>query len=402
VVDTGGIVFHEDPNDVFLPQIREQAMAALEESRAAILVVDGQAGPTTLDHEIASFLRREKLPVLLAVNKCESHTQGELLAAEFWELGLGTPWPVSGIHGSGLAELLDELLPHLETGEGEQQLKRVHCRVAIVGRPNVGKSSLLNRLCGKERAIVSDVAGTTRDTIDSTVEHGGKRYALVDTAGIRRKARVNRDEEKLMVNRAIKAIRRAQIVLLLIDALEGVTDQDMQLGELTRDAGAACVVVVNKWDLVDDERSDKMYRQSRDYLAQKLPTVAWASTLFISAKTGFNANRVYKAVDDALEQHERRVSTALLNEVLQEAVQWQKPPSQSTGRQGKIYYCTQVGRRPPAIAIFVNEPSLFPESYKRYLEGRFRDALGFAGTPLRLIFRGKAVREKGSAVPWAD
>lgn len=401
MVDTGGIVFHADTEDVFLPQIRAQAMVAIEESRAAILVVDGQAGPTPLDQEIANFLRKQKgLEVLLAVNKCESHVQGDLLAANFWELGLGTPYPVSGIHGSGLAELLEAMLPHLEVEE--EALVRVHCRVAIIGRPNVGKSSLLNRLSGQERAIVSDVAGTTRDTIDSTVEWEGKRYALVDTAGIRRKARVTQDEERLMVNRAIKAIRRAQVVLLLIDALEGVTDQDMQLGELVRDAGAACVVVVNKWDLVDDERSDKLYRQSRDYLAANLPTVPWAATLFISAKTGFNAKRVYKAVDDVLEQHERRVSTALLNEVLQEAVQWQKPPSRATGQQGKIYYCTQVGRRPPAIAIFVNDPSLFPESYKRYMEGRFRDALGFKGTPLRLIFRGKAVRVKGSGVPWAD
>ncbi|KAJ1617084.1 KH-domain-like protein [Pavlovales sp. CCMP2436] len=205
-----------------------------------------------------------------------------------------------------------------------------------------------------------------------------------------------------MVNRAIKAIRRAQVVLLLIDALEGVTDQDMQLGELIRDAGAACVVVVNKWDLVDEERSDKLYRQSRDYLAQNLPTVAWAETLFISAKTGFNANRIYKSVDDVLLQHERRISTALLNQVLQDAVDWQKPPSSNGGKQGKIYYCTQVGRRPPAVAIFVNDPTLFPQSYKRYLEGRFRDALGFKGTPLRLIFRGKTVVVKGTGVPWAD
>jgi GTP-binding protein len=213
---------------------------------------------------------------------------------------------------------------------------------------------------------------------------------------------VTQAEERLMVNRAIKAIRRAQVVLLLVDALEGVTDQDMQLGELIRDAGAACIVVVNKWDLVDDERSDKMYRQSREYLSVQLPTVAWATTLFISAKTGFNANRIYSAVDAVLEQHERRISTALLNEVLQEAVQWQKCPSQPTGKQGKIYYCTQVGRRPPAIAIFVNEPGLFPDSYKRYLEGRFRDALGFSGTPLRLIFRGTVAKEKGASVAYAD
>lgn len=401
VVDTGGIVFHEDTDDVFLPQIRAQAMVAIGEAKAAILVVDGQAGPTALDHELATFLRKQKhIEVLLAVNKCESHVQGELLAAAFWELGLGTPHPVSGIHGAGLAELLEALMPHLEMEE--EELVRVHARVAIIGRPNVGKSSLLNRLCGQERAIVSDVAGTTRDSIDSTVEWEGKRYALVDTAGVRRKSRVAQNEEKLMVNRAIKAIRRAQVVLLLVDALEGVTDQDMQLGELVRDAGAACVVVVNKWDLVDDERSDKLYRQSREYLAANLPTVAWASTLFISAKTGFNANRVYGAIDGVLQEHERRVPTALLNEVLQEAVQWQKPPSDRTGKQGKIFYCTQVGRRPPAIAIFVNDPTLFAQAYKRYLEGRFRDALGFKGTPLRLIFRGKAVRTKGSGVPWAD
>lgn len=401
VVDTGGIVFHENPDEVFIEQIRQQALVALGEAQAAVMVVDGQAGPTTLDHEIAAFLRKQKKPVLLAVNKCESHVQGDLLAANFWELGLGTPYPVSGIHGTGLAELLDELLPHLKTLSRDEYV-RVKCRVAIVGRPNVGKSSLLNQLTGEERAIVSDVAGTTRDTIDSTVEWEGARYVLVDTAGVRRKARISAAEERLMVNRAIKAIRRCQLVLLMVDAVEGVTEQDVQLGELVRDAGAACVIVVNKWDLIDGERSDKMYRQSKEYIKANLPPVAWASTLFVSAKTGFNARRVYKAIDDAQEQHERRVSTALLNEVLQEAVQWQKPPSRDTGKQGKIYYCTQVGRRPPAIAIFVNDPSMFPDGYKRYLEGRFRDALGFAGTPLRLIFRGKRVREAGSNLPYAD
>jgi len=401
VVDTGGIVFQDDPDEVFLKEIRQQALVALGEAQAAVMVVDGQAGPTALDHEIAAFLRRQKLPVFLAVNKCESHTQGDVLAAFFWELGLGKPYPVSGIHGTGLAELLDKLMPKLDFRPDDAYV-RVKARVAIVGRPNVGKSSLLNRLTGEERAIVSEVAGTTRDTIDSTVEFKGRKYVLVDTAGVRRRARVTKAEEKLMVDRALKAVRRSQVVLLLTDAGEGVTEQDVQLAELVRDAGAACVVVVNKWDLVDDERTDKLYRQARGYVQANLPPVAWASTLFVSAKTGFNAHRVYQAIDAAQEQHERRVSTALLNEVLQEAVQWQKPPSRDTGRQGKIYYCTQVGRRPPAIAIFVNDPSLFPDAYKRYLEGRFRDALGFEGTPVRLIFRGKRVREAGSNLPYAD
>lgn len=400
VVDTGGIVFDDDPSQVFLEQIRQQALVALGESQAAIMVVDGQEGPTPLDHEIAAFLRRQKLPVFLAVNKCESHTQGDLFAAHFWELGLGNPFPVSGIHGTGLAELLTDLLPRL--ADNHDQQARVRCRVAIVGRPNVGKSSLLNQLAGSERAIVSDMPGTTRDSIDSTVEWKGEKYLLIDTAGMRRKARISAAEERLMVNRALKAVRRAQVVLLVLDATEGVTEQDVQLADLVRDAGAACVVVTNKWDLVDDERSDKMYRQAREYIQSNLKPVAWASTLFISAKTGFNAHRIYGAINEALAQHERRVSTALLNEVLQEAVQWQKPPSRNSGKQGRIYYCTQVGRRPPAVAIFVNEPGLFPDGYKRYLEGRFRDALGFGGTPLRLIFRGKRVREAGSRLPYAD
>jgi GTP-binding protein len=387
VVDTGGLVFDDDTE--FLPLIREQAMMALSEASAAILVVDGQAGVTTSDETIATWLRQQPVPVLLAVNKCESPEQGLIQAAEFWALGLGEPYPVSGIHGNGTGELLDQLityLPPTDTLEAEDEI-----RVAIVGRPNVGKSSLLNAFVGEQRAIVSPVSGTTRDTIDMVVTRQDKRYRLIDTAGIRKKKQVEYGPEFFGINRSFKAIRRADVVLLVIDAVDGVTEQDQKLAGRIADDGRACVVVVNKWDAIEKD-SHTIYDYER-HLQDRLHFTHWAETIFVSAITGQRVDKILDLVNLAAEQHCRRVSTSVINEALEEALRWHTPPTTRQGRQGKIYYGTQVTSKPPSITLFVNDPKLFNENYRRYIERQFRQQLGFQGTPIRLFWRGKKVRE---------
>lgn len=393
VVDTGGLVFDDDTE--FLPFIREQAMAALAESKAAIFVVDGQAGLTQADEEIAQWLRQQPVPVLLAVNKCESVENGVLQAAEFWELGLGEPYPVSGIHGNGTGELLDQLIEFLPTVEEIEDNPEI--RVAIAGRPNVGKSSLLNAFVGENRSIVSPISGTTRDAIDMVVERNGKTYRLIDTAGIRKKKNVEYGPEFFGINRAFKAIDRSDVVLLVIDALDGVTEQDQKLAGRINDEGRGCVVVINKWDAVEKD-SHTIYEYEREILT-RLHFVEWSEHIFISAQTGQRVEKIFELVDRAAEQHKRRVTTAVINEVLEDAVRWHTPPTTRQGRQGKIYYGTQVSSAPPTIALFVNDPHLFNDNYRRYIDRKFRESLGFQGTPVRLLWRGKKVRdmERGTA-----
>jgi len=387
VVDTGGLVFEDDSE--FLPQIREQASLALAEARVAILVVDGQTGPTPSDQEIAHWLRLQSVPVLVVVNKCESPEQGSVQAAQFWELGLGEPFPVSAIHGSGTGELLDELigyLPQVDLGTEETEIK-----VAIIGRPNVGKSSLLKALTGENRAIVSPISGTTRDTIDMIVERNGQRYRLIDTAGIRRKKNVDYGAEFFSINRAFKAIRRSDVVLFVLDVLDGVTDQDLKLAGRIIEEGRAVILVVNKWDAVEkDAYTIYDHQQS---LMSRLYFMDWAEMIFISAATGQRVQKILDLVDVAATSHRRRVSTAVINEVIQEAITWHSPPTTRQGKQGKIYYGTQVSTCPPTIALFVNDPQRFNDNYRRYIEGQFRKQLGFQGSPLRLFWRGKKVRE---------
>lgn len=387
VVDTGGLVFDDDTE--FLPLIREQAMAALAEASAAIMVVDGQDGVTNSDEEIATWLRQHSVPVLIAVNKCESPDKGLMQAAEFWSLGLGEPFPVSGIHGNGTGDLLDQLITHLPPISDLEELDEI--RVAIVGRPNVGKSSLLNAFVGEARAIVSPISGTTRDAIDMVVERDGKRYRLIDTAGIRKKKQVEYGPEFFGINRAFKAIRRANVVLLVIDAIDGVTEQDQKLAGRIAEEGRACVVVVNKWDGVEKD-SYTIYdheQKTRD----RLYFVEWAEMIYVSALTGQRVPKILELVDRAAEQHQRRVSTSVINEVLEDAARWHSPPTTRQGRQGRIYYGTQVTSQPPSIALFVNDPKLFGNNYQRYIERKFRESLGFAGTPVRLLWRGKKMRE---------
>lgn len=386
VVDTGGLVFDDDTE--FLPLIREQAMAALAEASAAIFVVDGQVGLTGGDESIASWLRLQKVPVILAVNKCESENTGLTQAADFWQLGMGEPYPISGIHGNGTGELLDKLITHLPT-EALPEVDEI--KVAIIGRPNVGKSSLLNAFLGENRAIVSPISGTTRDAIDTLVERNGQTYRLIDTAGIRKKKNVEYGAEFFGINRAFKAIRRANVILLVIDAIDGVTDQDQKLADRISQEGRACIIVVNKWDAVEKD-SDTIYDYERE-VRTRLYFLDWAEMIFVSAVSGQRVEKIIELVDKADDEHKRRVATAVINEVIEEATSWHSAPVTRQGKQGKIYYGTQVRSQPPTIALFVNDPKRFTENYRRYMESQFRKHLGFTGTPMRLLWRGKKVRE---------
>ena len=387
VVDTGGLVFED--NTEFLPLIREQALAALAEASVAIFVVDGQTGITGGDEEIAQWLRQQPVRTLLAVNKCESITEGLTQAAMFWELGLGEPYPISGIHGNGTGELLDDLITYLpNVGEIPENNE---IKIAIVGRPNVGKSSLLNSFIGEKRAIVSPISGTTRDAIDTIVERNGQTYRLIDTAGIRKKKNVEYGAEFFGINRAFKAIRRAEVVLFVIDALDGVTEQDQKLANRIIEDGRACVIVVNKWGAVEkDTYTIYTYEQE---VRSRLYFVEWAEMIFVSALTGKRVEKIIDLIDNAANEYQRRVTTSVINEVLEEAISWNSPPTNRQGRQGKIYYGTQVTSKPPTIALFVNDPKRFPENYRRYIQSQFRQHLGFTGTPIRLLWRGKKARE---------
>jgi GTPase len=387
VVDTGGLVFDDDTE--FLPLIRQQVETALHEASVAIFVVDGKAGLTAADQEIAAWLRRQSLPILLAVNKCESLQMGTSQTAEFWELGLGDPIAMSAIHGNGTGDMLDEVVRHLPATPQTEESNEI--KVAIVGRPNVGKSSLLNAFVGENRAIVSPISGTTRDAIDTEVQRGEQRYRLIDTAGIRRQKNVDYGPEFFGINRAFKAIRRADVVLLVLDALDGVTEQDQKLAGRVIEDGRACIIVVNKWDAVEKD-SYTIYEHQRQ-LENRFNFAEWADTIFISAQTGQRVEKIFELIDAAAAQHKRRVSTSVINEVLEDAQAWLSPPASRQGRQGKIYYGTQVSSRPPTIALFVNEPQLFKDNYRRYIERQFRKQLGFQGSPLRLLWRGKKLRE---------
>ena len=388
VVDTGGLVFDDDSE--FLPEIREQANLALAEASLALVIVDGQQGVTAADEAIAEWLRAHPCKSLVAVNKCESPEQGLAMAAEFWSLGLGEPHPISAIHGAGTGDLLEHvvsLLPPKEIPNEEDE----PIQLAIIGRPNVGKSSLLNAICGEPRAIVSPIRGTTRDTIDTRLTRQGQSWKLIDTAGIRRRRSVNYGPESFGINRSFKAIERSDICVLVIDILDGVTEQDQRLAGRIEEAGRACILVVNKWDAFDKD-SHTMTRLEKE-LRSKLYFLDWATMLFTSALTGQRVENIFALANLAVEQHRRRVTTSVVNEVLKEALSWRSPPTTRGGRQGRLYYGTQVANRPPSFTLFVNDPKLFGDTYRRYVERQLREGLGFEGTPMRLFWRGKQRRE---------
>ena len=387
LVDTGGLVF--DDESEFLPEIREQVNLAMSEAAIALVIVDGQQGITASDQAIAEWLRNYKCSILLAVNKCESPELGLAMAADFWQLGLGEPYPVSAIHGAGTGDLLDhliELLPPKDSVENEEK----PIQLSIIGRPNVGKSSLLNAICGENRAIVSPVRGTTRDTIDTSIIREDQSWKLIDTAGIRRRKSVNYGPEFFGINRSFKAIERSDVCILVIDALDGVTEQDQRLAGRIEEEGRACLVVVNKWDAIEKDTYTMPAMEKE--LRSKLYFLDWAEMLFVSALMKQRINPIFRFASLAVEQHRRRVSTSVVNEVVTDALSWRSPPTSRGGRQGRIYYATQVASSPPSFTLFVNDPKLFGDSYRRYLERQLRDGLGFQGTPIKLFWRGKQQR----------
>ncbi len=387
VVDTGGIVPGVN-DDVILRGIREQAEVACEEADTILMMVDAKQGITPIDEEVAQFLRSTRKPVFVVANKVDN-VELEANAAEFYELGLGAPYGVSSIHGLGIGDLLDDIVKTfgpLEADETAGELK-----IAIVGRPNVGKSSLTNRLLGSARMIVADEAGTTRDAIDSLLVVGDRRYVLVDTAGIRRRAKVQYGVEQFAVVRSLKAIERADVVVMVIDAIDGVTEQDQRIAGMADDAGKPCVLVINKWDLVDKD-TYTMEAFKKD-IRDRLHHVDYAPMIFTSALSGQRVSKVLEAAEAAHAEAARRITTGLLNQVVTEAIALNPPPT-VRGRGMKVYYTTQVRDFPPTFLLFVNDPTMATQSYTRYLENKLRAAFGFSGTPIRVVFRERREKDR--------
>ncbi|CEP67694.1 GTP-binding protein EngA [Moorella glycerini] len=383
LVDTGGIAAR--PDDPLVAQVRRQAEQALEEADVILFVVDTRTGLTADDEEVAEILRRSGRPVILVANKVEDFSD-PVLTHEFYRLGLGDPFPVSAIHGLNIGDLLDrvvDLLPEAAVEEDGMALK-----VAVVGRPNVGKSSIVNRLLGEERVIVSDLPGTTRDAIDTYIRQGEREYILIDTAGMRRKSRIADSTEHYSVLRALKAVERADVVLVVLDGTEGVTEQDKKIAGYGHEHGKASIIIVNKWDLVP--RDDKTMARYEEMIRQELSFMSYAPILFISALTGQRVARILPAIDAVGAEASRRVATGTLNSIVREAVMLTPPPAVK-GQAVKIFYTTQVKVKPPTFIFFCNRPEDVHFSYQRYLENQLRQAFGFEGTPLRLLFR----RSKG-------
>ncbi len=390
LVDTGGFISGEVER--LQEETRRQVMAALEEADVLLFLADGRTGIHPEDHHLVNLLRCASKPVIIVVNKIDGPEQ-EVHAAEFYGLGVDGIHSVSAAHGHGIAELLDALIGVLpEVGdESEEAATSGEVRVSIVGRPNVGKSTLVNRILGQERAIVSEIPGTTRDAIDTPLERGGRRYLLIDTAGIRRKGRTTEKLEKLSVIKALRSIERAHVAVLLVDAEEGLTEQDLHIGGYIQERRRACVIVVNKWDRVD--REGKRVRRFMDQLKDRFRFLSFAPILTISALNGKRVGRILPTVDEVFEQYNRRVGTGVVNRALQEAVERHEPPL-IAGRRLKFYYATQPYTRPPTFVLFCNRPDKIHFSYQRYLTNHLRRAFSLDKTPIRLVFRG---RDKGVA-----
>ena len=387
IVDTGGIEPTTD-NEILL-FMREQAQIAIDAATVIVLVTDVRTGVTAADKEVANMLLRSKKPVVLAVNKMDSTGMTDPAVYEFYSLGLGDPVPISAIHGHGTGDLLDACLAHFpKEGEGDEEEDRI--RVAVIGKPNVGKSSLINLILGEKRVIVSDMAGTTRDAVDTPVDNEFGEYMFIDTAGIRRKSRVDDRVEKFSVMRAQLAIERADVCLIMIDAREGVTEQDTKIAGMAHEAGKASIVVVNKWDLV--EKDGKTMDKMRKDVMRDLSFMSYAPILFISALTGQRTQRIFELVNYVNEQSAMRITTGMLNNVLADAQARQQPPTDK-GRRLKIYYMTQTGVKPPNFVIFCNSKELFHFSYQRYIENQIRAVFGLEGTPIRIVIRQKGDKE---------
>ena len=387
MVDTGGIEPSTDSEILLF--MREQAQIAIDAATVIIFVTDLRTGVTAADQDVANMLLRSRKPVVLAVNKADSTGDTDLGVYEFYSLGLGDPIPTSAVHGHGTGDLLDECLKYFPPAEEDEEEADL-IKVAIIGKPNVGKSSLVNHILGEKRVIVSDVAGTTRDAVDTVYENELGRYMFIDTAGIRRKSKVDERVEKFSVMRAQLAIERADVCLIMIDARDGVTDQDTKIAGLAHEAGKASIVIVNKWDLVEKE-TGTMEKMRKDIM-RDLSFMSYAPILFISALTGQRTNRIFELINYVNDQSNMRISTGMLNNVLADAQARVQPPTDK-GRRLKIYYMTQTGIKPPNFVIFCNSRELFHFSYQRYLENQIRSVFGLEGTPVRIVIRQKGDSE---------
>lgn len=384
MIDTGGI--EPKNNDVILAQMKSQAELAIDMADVIVFMVNVREGMTAADKDVAGMLQKCGKPVILVANKVDRPGEPPLEMYEFYNLGIGDPWPVSSVHGLGLGDLLDEIVSYFPEETDSDNDDEV-IRVAIVGRPNAGKSSLINKILGEDRVIVSDVAGTTRDAIDTRYERGGKTYVLIDTAGMRKRGKINENVERYSVARALNAVDRADVCLIMVDASEGITEQDTKIAGYVHEAGKASVIVMNKWDLVEKETNTM--KDYRNKAKEWFNFMMYAPSMFISAKTGLRVDDLFDTMNAAVEQNSKRISTGVLNDVLSEAVAAVQPPSDK-GKRLKIYYATQADIKPPTFVLFVNDAQLAHYSYVRYIENQFRARFGFEGTPIKFI-----IREKG-------
>ncbi len=381
MIDTGGI--EPDSSDIILSQMREQAQIAIDTADVIIFMTDVKQGLIDADSKVADMLRRSRKPVILVVNKVDNFNRMMADVYEFYNLGIGDPIPISASQKSGLGDMLDKVVEHFKALNLDEE-EDDRPRVAIVGKPNVGKSSIINKLTGESRVIVSNIAGTTRDAIDTDVEWNGREYVFIDTAGLRRKSKVKEDIERYSIIRTVTAVERADVVVIVIDAVEGVTEQDAKIAGIAHENGKGIIIAVNKWDAI--EKNDKTVYEYTNKVRQILSFMQYAEIMFISAKTGQRLPKLFDMIDVVIANHSMRIETGVVNEIMAEAVAMQQPPSDK-GKRLKLYYITQVSVKPPTFVIFVNDKELMHFSYTRYIENRIREAFGFRGTPLRFIIR---------------
>ncbi|MDB8801975.1 ribosome biogenesis GTPase Der [Romboutsia sp. 1001216sp1] len=382
LIDTGGI--EPDNGDIILSKMRNQAMLAMDMAHIIMFVVDGKAGLTAADKEVAQILRKTSKPVILVVNKIDNINQFDNIY-DFYELGLGTPFAISSANGMGLGDLLDEVIAFFPKGLNTEYDEDI-IKIAITGKPNAGKSSIVNKMLGEERVIVSPIAGTTRDAVDTYLERDGQQFMLIDTAGIRKKSKIYETVEKYSVIRSMAAVDRADVVMIVIDAAEGITEQDTKVAGIAHDEGKGCIFVVNKWDLI--EKDNKTLGNYTKEIREKFPFMMYAPVLFVSAKTNQRMNKILETAEFVANENAKRVSTSALNDVIGEAVMLNQPPSDK-GKRLKIYYGSQTGVKPPKFTLFINDKQLTHFSYQRYLENKIRENFGFEGTPIHFEYREK-------------
>ena len=387
MIDTGGI--EPDSKDIILSQMREQAQIAIDTADVIIFITDVKQGLVDADSKVADMLRRSGKPVVLVVNKVDNFDKYMADVYEFYNLGIGDPVPISAASRLGLGDMLDIVAENFPEGSAQAE-DDDRPRVAIVGKPNVGKSSIINKLLGENRVIVSDIAGTTRDAIDTEILHNGKEYIFIDTAGLRRKNKIKEELERYSIIRTVTAVERADVVLMVIDATEGVTEQDAKIAGIAHERGKGVIIVVNKWDAI--EKNDRTMREYESDIRQVLSYMPYAEIMYVSAATGQRLNRLYDMIDMVIENQTLRIATGVLNEIMTEAVAMQQPPSDK-GKRLKLYYITQVAVKPPTFVIFVNDKELMHFSYTRYLENKIREAFGVRGTSLKFFIRER--KEKG-------